>query len=401
MTRTRATSTITVPGFKFAGVTCGIKKSKKKDLALIFSERPATAAALFTTNKVKAAPVLVGMRRMRRGFIQAVVVNSGNANACTGARGMRDAEMMCQEVGARLGIDPGLVLPSSTGIIGVAMPMENISSGIEKAAAALSDDSFLHAAEAILTTDRFVKISSASCSLKGKKVVLAGMVKGAGMIAPRMATMLAYILTDAAIEPRALRVILRQSAEESFNSVTVDGDMSTNDTVLFLANGFAGNSPVRRGSQEEKIFTKTCQKVMKDLAVKLVEDGEGSTKVVEVLVEGARSLAQAKRVAFTVANSKLVKTAFFGSDPNFGRIMAAIGYAGVPIRPERIDVAFNGVTVVKRGVGMASREKKAARVLSRPSFRLKIHLHQGEGSASVWTSDLSHEYVRINSAYKT
>jgi glutamate N-acetyltransferase/amino-acid N-acetyltransferase len=317
--------------------------------------------------------------------------------------------MMCREVGARLGIDPGLVIPSSTGIIGVAMPMENISSGIEKAAAALSDDSFLHAAEAILTTDRFVKISSATCSLKGKKAVLAGMVKGAGMIAPKMAcprpgrraTMLAYILTDAAIEPRALRVILRQSAEESFNSVTVDGDMSTNDTVLFLANGFAGNSPVRRGSKEEKIFTRTCQKVMKELAVKLVEDGEGGTKVVEVLVEGARSVAQAKKVAFTVANSKLVKTAFFGSDPNFGRIMAAIGYAGVPVRPERIDVAFNGVTVVKRGVGMASREKKAARVLSRPSFRLKIHLHQGEGSASVWTSDLSHEYVRINSAYKT
>jgi len=392
---------IRIPGFKFAGVACGIKKSKKKDLALIFSERPATAAALFTTNRVKAAPVLVGMRRMRRGFIQAVVVNSGNANACTGAGGVRDAEMMCREVGARLGIDPGLVIPSSTGIIGVAMPMENISSGIEKAAAALSDDSFLHAAEAILTTDRFVKISSATCFLKGKKVVLAGMVKGAGMIAPKMATMLAYILTDAAIEPRALRVILRQSAEESFNSVTVDGDMSTNDTVLFLANGLAGNSPVRRGSQEEKIFTKTCQKVMKELAVKLVEDGEGGTKVVEVLVEGARSVAQAKRVAFTVANSKLVKTAFFGSDPNFGRIMAAIGYAGVPIHPGRIDVAFNGVTVVKRGVGMASREKKAARVLSRPSFRLKIHLHQGRKSASVWTSDLSYDYVRINSAYKT
>ena len=395
------TRSVRVPGFQFAGVACGIKKSKKKDLALIFSERPATAAALFTTNRVKAAPVLVGMRRMRRGFIQAVVVNSGNANACTGAGGVRDAEMMCREVGARLGIDPGLVIPSSTGIIGVAMPMENISSGIEKAAAALSDDSFLHAAEAILTTDRFVKISSATCSLKGKKVVLAGMVKGAGMIAPKMATMLAYILTDAAIEPRALRVILRQSAEESFNSVTVDGDMSTNDTVLFLANGLAGNSPVRRESKEEKIFTRTCQKVMKELAVKLVEDGEGATKVVKVLVEGARSVAQAKRVAFTVANSKLVKTAFFGSDPNFGRIMAAIGYAGVPIHPGRIDVAFNGVTVVKRGVGMASREKKAARVLSRPSFRLKIHLHQGEGSASVWTSDLSHEYVRINSAYKT
>ncbi|MBI2987470.1 MAG: bifunctional glutamate N-acetyltransferase/amino-acid acetyltransferase ArgJ [Deltaproteobacteria bacterium] len=403
MKRTRATSTNTIkgPGFKFAGVACGIKKSKKKDLALIFCERPATAAALFTTNRVKAAPVLVGMRRMRRGIAQAVVVNSGNANACTGARGLRDAEATCRQVGARLGIDPGLVIPCSTGIIGVPMPMEKVRSGIERAAASLSADSFSHAAEAILTTDRFIKVASATCSLKGKKVVLAGMVKGAGMIAPNMATMLAYILTNAAVEHRSLRSILRRSAEESFNRVTVDGDVSTNDTVLFLANGLAGNSPVRRASREERVLVRAAQELMKELAIKLVEDGEGATKVVEVFVEGARTVAEAKKVAFSVGNSKLVKTAFFGSDPNFGRIMAAIGYAGVPIRPERIDIAFDNVTVVKSGVGMASREKKAARVLRHPSLRLKIDLHQGRRSAAVWTSDLSYEYVRINSAYRT
>ena len=392
---------IRVPGFKFAGVACGIKKSKKRDLALIFSERPATAAAIFTTNRVKAAPVLVGMKRMRRGIIQAVVVNSGNANACTGIRGVRDAEVMCREVGEQLGIDPRLVIPSSTGVIGVAMPMEKVRSGIEKATAILSADSFLHAAEAIQTTDRFVKVASATCHLRGKKVVLAGMVKGAGMIAPKMATMLAYILTDAAVEPRSLRAILRHSAEETFNCVTVDGDMSTNDTVLFLANGLAGNAPVRRGSREERALAGMAQEVMKKLAIKLVEDGEGATKVVEICVDGARSVAEARRVAFTVANSNLVKTAFFGSDPNFGRIMAAIGYADVPIQPERIDVSFNSVPVVKRGVGMNSSERKATKVLRRPSFRLKIHLHQGRKSASVWTCDLSCEYVRINSAYRT
>lgn len=394
-------STIRVPGFKFAGVACGIKKSKKRDLALIFSERPATAAALFTTNRVKAAPVVVGMRRMRRGLLQAVVANSGNANACTGARGVLDAEFMCREAGLRLGIHPGLVLPSSTGIIGVPLPRAKIRSGIAQAASVVSADAFLHAAEAILTTDRFIKISSTTCSVRGRKVVLAGMVKGAGMIAPKMATMLAYILTDAAIQPRSLRAILEKSAEETFNCVTVDGDMSTNDTVLFLANGIAGNPPVRRGSNEERALMKAAGEVMHELAIKLVEDGEGTTKVVEIFVEGAHSVTEAKKVAFTVANSKLVKTAFFGADPNFGRIMAAIGYAGVPIKPERIDVSFNGITVMKRGAGIASKAREAALVLRRPSFKLKIHLHQGRESASVWTSDLSYEYVRINSAYKT
>ncbi len=394
-------SLIRVPGFKFAGVACGIKKSKKKDLALIFSERPATAAALFTTNRVKAAPVLVGMRRMRRGIIRAVIANSGNANACTGARGIRDAGAMCREAGIRLGINPRLVLPSSTGVIGVPLPMEKITSGIEKAAAVLSADSFSQAAEAILTTDRFAKAASTSFRVNSKKVVLAGMVKGAGMIAPNMATMLAYILTDAAVEAGTLRAVLKLAAEETFHCVTVDGDMSTNDTVLFLANGAAGNAPIRRGSRAERRLAEAARKVMKELAIKLVEDGEGATKVVEIFVVGARSVAAAKKVAFTVANSNLVKTAFFGSDPNFGRIMAAIGYAGVPIRPGRINVSFDGVTVVKNGIGVPSREKAAARILKRPLFRLKIHLHQGKASAFVWTSDLSHEYVRINSAYKT
>lgn len=394
-------SPIRIPGFKFAGVACGLKKSKKKDLALIFSERPATAAALFTTNRVKAAPVLVGMRRMKRGVLQAVVVNSGNANACTGPRGVRDAQTMCREAGSHLKIDPGLILPSSTGLIGVPLPMEKIKSGIKKAAGMLSPGSFTEAADAIRTTDRFIKIASRVCYLKGKKAVVAGMVKGAGMIAPHMATMLAYILTDAAVGRDCLRRILKRCADRTFNCVTVDGDMSTNDTVLFLANGACGNSPVRRGSREEGILSKAAEAVMKDLALKLVEDGEGATKVVEIRVSGSRSLVEAKKIAFNVANSELVKTAFFGEDPNFGRIMAAIGCAGVKIGAEKIDVFFNNVCVVRKGVGLPGNERQAARVLKLPSFTVKIHLHQGKSGASVWTSDLSHEYVRINSAYRT
>lgn len=394
-------TTVRVPGFKFAGVSCGIKKSKKRDLALIVSERPATAAALFTTNRVKAAPVLVGMRHIRSGKLQAIVVNSGNANACTGAEGFRHAEAMCSETGACLGIDSRLVLPSSTGIIGVPLPIETVRHGIGEAATHLSRDRFADAADALLTTDRFAKTAVAKCSVGNQRVTVAGMAKGAGMIAPKMATMLAYILSDASVEANFLRSILRSIADRTFNAVTVDGDTSTNDTLVFLANGFAGNVRIRRGTKDASTFEKTVDAVMKKLALKLVEDGEGATKVVEVRVEGASSSAAARSIASSVANSQLVKIAFFGEDPNFGRIMAAIGYAGVPIDIEKIDVSFEGVKVVSRGVGNPGRERQAAHVLRRPSFQVKITLRKGTEAASVWASDLSHEYVRINSAYRT
>lgn len=392
---------IKVPGFQFAGVACGIKKSGKKDLALIVADKPATAAALFTSNQVKSPAVLVGMERMRATKIRAVVVNSGNANACTGARGLSDAREMCREAGAMLSIDPNLVIPSSTGIIGIPLPMDKVARGIEKAAAHLSADGFSAAAEAIMTTDRFVKVASARCSVGGKPVRIAGMVKGAGMIAPHMATMLAYILTDAAVDARSLRYVVRAAAEETFNSVTVDGDRSTNDTVLLLASGRAGNSLIKRNSRGEKILLQSVRRVMKELALKLVEDGEGATKVVEIRVEGARSTTDAKKIAFKVANSQLVKTAFYGQDPNFGRIMVAVGCAGVPLNAARVDVLFDKVVVVKGGVGQPVRERAAARVLRRSSFPVKIRLHQGRKKASVWTSDLGHDYVRINSAYRT
>jgi len=392
---------IKVPGFRFAGVKCGIKKSKKRDLALIFSERSATAAALFTTNKIKAAAVLTGIKRIRPGRIQAVVINSGNANACTGPRGSRDAEAVCRLVAARLAIHPKLVLPSSTGIIGVPLPMGKVKRGVEQATAQLSPQSFSQAAEAILTTDRFSKTSMRICRLRGKRVIVAGMAKGAGMIAPNMATMLAYVFTNAAVELSSLRNILVRTADRTFNSVTVDGDTSTNDTVVILANGLAQNRPVKKGSRDEKTLEQVVFKVMKDLAVKLVEDAEGGTKVAEIFVEGARSVDEAKKIAYSVANSKLVKTAFFGEDPNLGRIMVAIGYAGVPIHPDRISVSIGGIRVVQRGIVTTAAERKAAHVMHRPSYRVKINLGQGKKSASVWTSDLTYQYVRINSAYRT
>jgi glutamate N-acetyltransferase / amino-acid N-acetyltransferase len=398
--RTTSTNTILVPGFKFAGVACGIKK-RKKDLALIVCERPATATALFTTNQVLAAPVVVGRERIKKGKLQAVVVKSGNANACTGARGLRDAESMCRLTARCLGIDAGKVFPSSTGVIGVPLPIEKIGKGIEHAVALLSAKGFTSAAEAIQTTDRFTKVFAEHCLLGGKKVIVAGMAKGAGMIAPNMATLLAYILTDANVQLSCLRRVLRAAASETFNSVTVDGDMSTNDTVLMMANGFAENRVVRPSSKDERVFAGAVHRVMRELALKLVEDGEGSTKVVEIRIEKARSAAAAKKIAFVIANSKLVKTAFYGADPNFGRILAAIGYSGVPVQPEKIRVLINDVAVVSGGAGYNSNQMKAATIMHRPKFTVRIVLNQGSADATVWTSDLTHEYVRINSAYRS
>ena len=390
-----------VPGFRFAGVACGIKESGRKDLALIVSERPAAAAAVFTRNRIKSPSVTAGAQNVRRGRLQAVVVNSGNANACTGPGGLRDAEAMCAETAGHVGIDAGQVLPSSTGIIGVRLPMDKIRRGIADAAAALSADALQDAVQAIMTTDNGPKTAAASCRIGSRTVHVAGIAKGAGMIAPNMATMLCYVLTDAAVAPAALRPMLRRAADGTFHAITVDGDTSTNDTVLCLANGIAGNPRVTRGGEGEGVLERALTRVMKDLALKVVADGEGTTKLVEVRVDGARSVNEARKVAFTVANSKLVKTAFFGEDPNVGRFMMAIGNAGVPVVEETIDVALGGVRVVRRGLAVGTRESAAARVMQRPSFTVRISLGMGDAQTSVWTSDLGHEYVRINSDYRT
>jgi len=390
-----------VPGFRFAGVACGVKESGRKDLALIVSERPAAAAAVFTRNRIKSPSVTVGARHVRGGLLQAVVVNSGNANACTGPGGLKDAEAMCVEAARHLGIDATHVLPSSTGIIGVRLPMDKIRRGTAAAAAALSAEALQEAVQAIMTTDNGPKTAAASCRIGGRTVRVAGIAKGAGMIAPNMATMLCYVLTDAAIAPVALRPMLRRAADGTFHAITVDGDTSTNDTVLCLANGVAGNPRITRGGEGEEVLERALTRVMKELALKVVADGEGATKLVEIRVDNARTVAEARKVAFTVANSKLVKTAFFGQDPNIGRFMMAIGNAGVPVVEETIDLALGGVKVVRRGLAVGTRESAAAKVMQRPSFTVRISLGMGEAQTSVWTSDLGHEYVRINSDYRT
>ena len=390
-----------VPGFRFAGVACGVKESGRKDLALIVSERPATAAALFTRNRIRSPSIVSGRRRVARGRIQAVVVNSGNANACTGRRGFRDAEAVCEEAARLLDIPASQVLPSSTGIIGAPLPLEKVKSGIAAAAPALSPDGLGDAAEAILTTDNGPKVAAARCRLGGRAVRVAGLAKGAGMIAPNMATMLCYVLTDAAVAAASLRPMLRRAADGSFHAITVDGDTSTNDTLLCMANGLAGNSEVTPGSADEETLERALTRVMKELALKVVADGEGATKLVEVRVDGARTGAHARKVAFAVANSQLVKTAFFGEDPNVGRFMMALGNAGAPVVEEAVDVALDSVKVVRRGVAVGAREDAAARVMQRPSFTVRISLGLGDARASVWTSDLGHEYVRINSDYRT
>ncbi|MCY4439189.1 MAG: bifunctional glutamate N-acetyltransferase/amino-acid acetyltransferase ArgJ [Deltaproteobacteria bacterium] len=390
-----------VPGFRFAGLACGIKESGRKDLALIVSERPATAAAIFTRNRIKSPTVVSGRTRVARGRLQAVVANSGNANACTGPGGLRDSEAMCVETARHLGMDARHVLPSSTGIIGVPLPMETIARGIAAAVAALAPDALQDAAEAIMTTDNGPKTAAASCRIGGRTVHVAGIAKGAGMIAPNMATMLCYVLTDADVAPAALRPMLRRAADETFHAITVDGDTSTNDTVLCLANGVAGNPRITRGGEGEDVLERALTRVMKELALKVVADGEGTKKLVEVQVDGARTVAEARRVAFTVANSKLVKTAFFGEDPNVGRLMMAVGNAGVPVVEETIDITLGGVRVVRRGVAVGTREAAATKVMQRPSFVVRISLGMGEARTSVWTSDLGHEYIRINSDYRT
>ena len=399
-------SRFSVPGFKAAGIACGIKKNNKKDLALIFSEAPATVAGLFTTNKIKAAPVLVDMQRIKKGVCHAVIINSGNANACTGKKGMTAAVKTVTLIEKALGIKKGLAMVSSTGVIGELLPVVNgIEKGIPKLIDALSEEGWDNAAKAIMTTDAFPKIAFEKGKIDGKEVSMLGIAKGAGMICPDMATMLAYIVTDAAVEQNALQNALKNAVNKSFNSITVDGDTSTNDTVLALANGKAGNRPVGSkqyavSSKDYKTFCGMLEKVCLKLAHMIVRDGEGATKFLEIKVKGAKKEADAKNIALVIANSLLVKTAFFGEDANWGRIMAAIGRAGVDIIGEKISIYFNNTPVVKNGSG-TSRDKEADKVIKKKDICLTVDLGMGKAGATVWTTDLTYEYVKINAAYRT
>jgi glutamate N-acetyltransferase/amino-acid N-acetyltransferase len=391
-----------VRGFKFAAGAAGIKRSGKLDLGLIYSEVPARCAGVFTTNKVAAAPVVVTTPRVGKGMCQAVVVNSGNANACTGEQGLRDA-LRCGELTAlALGIPEDRVAVSSTGVIGAPLPMKKFEEHIPRLAGQLSADGAEKVAQAIMTTDSFCKVSAGSGMTGEVGYTILGLAKGAGMIHPNMATMLAFILTDAAVDPAFLDQALRRGVDRSFNSITVDRDTSTNDMVLILANGLAGNEELREGTPAGKDFSEKLNRVLLDLAKMIVRDGEGATKLVEIHIQGAIDDADARKAAASVATSSLVKTAFFGEDANWGRIIAAVGYSGAQVDPNRVEIRFNEVPVARNGLSTGPElEEKATQVLKTPEFTVTVDLHLGRGKSVYYTSDLTYDYVKINAAYRT
>jgi glutamate N-acetyltransferase/amino-acid N-acetyltransferase len=391
-----------IKGFQFSAVEAAIKKPGRKDLALIFSEVPAQACAVFTVNAVKAAPVLLSAERIRDGHAQALLVNSGNANACTGDMGMTVARETSRLVAEGLGIPDEAVQVSSTGVIGVQMPTERFKAAIPALLEGLSSGTLDDIAQAIMTTDTFPKMEAGSARAGGVSYSVAGIAKGAGMIMPNMATMLSFIISDAAVEPVFLETAFRKAVESSFNAITVDGDMSTNDTCLILANGMAGNPPIAPGTPESAEFEKVLHDVLLSLAKQIVKDGEGATKFVEVRVSGAASDTDAKRAAFAIANSSLVKTAFFGQDANWGRIFAAVGYSGAKVDQSRLSLCFNDVCMAKDGVfAGGDAEARGTEVLKLKEFAVSVDLGLGNGTATVYTSDLSHEYVSINADYRT
>ena len=391
-----------VRGFLFSGISAGIKKDGKRDLGLIYSEVPAQVAGLFTTNAVKAAPVQLDRERVKKSLCQAIIMNSCNANACTGSLGLRDARRTSSLVAKRLGVDEQLVFPSSTGVIGSRIPMKKIEEGIPRLVDQLSPGGWMSTVEAIMTTDTFPKVEVATCCVKGKEVKLCGMVKGAGMIRPNLATMLSFLVTDARIEAPLLQRMLEKAAETSYNRITIDGETSTNDTVLLLANGRADHTTLNRMDRDAEAFQSMLSRVCKSLAESVVKDGEGATKFVEILIQGARNDEDAREAAYAVAHSPLVKTAFFGEDANWGRILCALGHSGVSIDPNQIDVFFDRAPIVRKGMGVGPQgEKKASRTLKKRSFKVTVDLHRGKNQFSVFTTDLSLDYVKINASYRS
>ena len=390
---------VEVPGFLAAGLACGIKPSGKPDLALIVSDRPASAAAVFTTSRFPGAPVVVSRAHIRGRVARGVVVNSGVSNVANGARGLADAREMTRLLAREIGASPREIQVASTGVIGRELPMAKLRAGIPRAVAALSPRGFEDAASAILTTDNVPKL----VHLRARGFALAGMAKGAGMIMPRMATMLAFIVTDLAVEPGFLQTALRDAVDPTFNALTIDGETSTSDTVLVLANGAAGNRPVAAGSARAKEFARALLETSRELCYRLARDGEGVTKLATVSVAGARSNGDADRVARSVANSALVKTALFGGDPNWGRIVQAIGAAGVTLRPANVDVRIGGVQMLRGGepTGGAAGLRRAERAMKKKEIPIEISIGRGPGRARMLTTDLSYEYVRVNAEYTT
>ncbi|MDR0302377.1 MAG: bifunctional glutamate N-acetyltransferase/amino-acid acetyltransferase ArgJ [Treponema sp.] len=395
-------------GFSAGGIRCGIKASfQKKDLALIYSEKTCNAAAMFTKNKVKAASVIVSQENIAGGKLRAIIANSGNANACTGQDGMAAAKRMAQLAADALGIPCTEVAVASTGVIGVPLPVAPIEKNIGALKESLRADELGHssALEAIMTTDTRKKEIAVEIEIGGKPARIGAMTKGSGMIHPNMATMLTFITTDAAIESAALDSALRLAVAHSFNRMTVDGDTSTNDMVVIMANGTAGNAPVNAAGADYAVFCAALEYVCIMLARKMARDGEGATKLVTVTVTGAASEKNAETLAKSIASSSLVKAACFGADANWGRVLCAMGYAGADFRPEKTDVSFasraGDVLVCKNGESVVFSEEKAKLVLLEEEIEILVSLHEGDGQASVWGCDLTYDYVKINGDYRS
>jgi glutamate N-acetyltransferase/amino-acid N-acetyltransferase len=385
-------------GFVAAGVECGVRGERGKDLGLLFSGLPCETAAVFTRNALKGAPLVVTREAMEAGGVRAVVVNSGIANAATGLGGIEDARVM-QELAAReLGIEAAEVAVASTGVIGARLPMDRISAGVRAAAGGLGGDGF---AEAILTTDTREKEAVARVEIGGKTVTVGGTAKGSGMIHPDMGTMLAFLSTDAAVEKECLGETLRLVTERTFNRVTVDGDTSPSDMALLMANGAAGNEPLGLDSPDYPAFAGTVESVARELAKEISRDGEGATRLVEVVVGGAAGEREAAALAKSIVGSNLVKAAVFGEDANWGRVITAMGYSGVAFDPEGVDLWFGPVKVFSRGEPVPHEEAEANATLAGEEVRITARLCEGDASAVAWGCDLSYEYVRINGSYRT
>lgn len=392
-----------IKGFTYSAVAAGIRKKERLDLGLIFSEKPAVAAGVFTTNRVKAAPVLLGMERIGQGRAQAILVNSGVANACTGKNGMQAARTCSGLAAAALGIDENLVQIASTGVIGEQLPVEKVAAALDELVGCLSPTGHEEVARAIMTTDTVPKTAERTCTIGGKEVKLLGMAKGAGMIMPDMATMLCFVMTDADIAADILQHHLSRGVMQSFNRITVDGDTSTNDTVLILANLTAGNPEiVAPDTVESSIFGAALAGLLEDLALQIVADGEGATKTVTIKVINAANEDEAEGAARTIANSSLVKTAFFGEDANWGRIIAALGRSGAAFDQDSVDIAFDDVLVVHDGLAQgAAAETKATEVLRQKKYTVTVDLKTGQATGEIKTCDLSIDYIKINADYRS
>ncbi len=394
-----------VKGFSAIGIKAGIKKSGSMDLCLIYSEKPAVAAATFTTNIVKAAPVLIDMQQIKQDHVRALVINSGNANACTGEEGYQNAVTMAEETASALAIKSSEVLVYSTGIIGVQLPIDIVKAGIKTCASQLVHEADDHAAEAIMTTDNIIKSIFVEVVLSEKTVSIAGMAKGSGMIHPNMATMLSYIVTDAAITKALLTEMHKTSVDGSYNMISIDGDTSTNDTATIVANGCAENPLIDSKNQDYDQLKEAIDFINVFLAKKIASDGEGATKLVEVDLKGAVSLADARLCARGIISSNLVKAAMHGSDANWGRVLCAMGYSGGGFDPAKAEVSFKSwageITVFSGGMPAIFDEEQACQILKQEVVTILINLYDGDFEAKAWGCDLSPEYVKFNGSYRS